>query len=101
MHRVIDDIIPYSLHLGNGQLDFEEFVQMMTIHMKTSGEMEKELKQAFKVFDINGDGYISASELRQAMTTIGEKMTDKEINDIMKQWDADGDGKIDYKGYTS
>jgi len=71
----------------------------MTIHMKTSGEMEKELKQAFKVFDINGDGYISAAELRQAMTTIGEKMTDKEINDIMKQWDSDGDGKIDYKGY--
>lgn len=67
--------------------------------MKTSGEMEKELKQAFKVFDINGDGYISAAELRQAMTTIGEKMTDKEINDIMKQWDSDGDGKIDYKGY--
>jgi len=89
------------LSVGNGKLDFDEFVAMMTAHMKTSSEMEKELQQSFKVFDINGDGYISASELRQAMMTIGEKMTDKEINDIMKQWDADGDGKIDYNGITS
>jgi len=71
---------------------------MMTIHLKTSSEMEKELQQSFKVFDVNGDGYINAAELKQAMTTIGEKMTEKEINDIMKQWDSDGDGKIDYKG---
>ena len=67
--------------------------------MKTASEMEKELQQSFKVFDVNGDGFINASELRQAMTTIGEKMTEKDINDIMKQWDTDGDGKIDYKGY--
>jgi len=74
---------------------------MMTIHMKTTTEMEKELKQSFKVFDINGDGFISASELKQAMTTIGEKMTEKDINDIIKQWDSDGDGKISYGGYFS
>jgi len=67
--------------------------------MKTASEMEKELQQSFKVFDVNGDGFINASELRQAMTTIGEKMTEKDINNIIKQWDTDGDGKIDYKGY--
>lgn len=72
---------------------------MMTIHMKTASEMERELQQSFKVFDANGDGFINASELRQVMSTIGEKMTEKDINDIMKQWDRDGDGKIDYKGY--
>jgi len=72
---------------------------MMTVHMKTASEMEIELQQSFKVFDANGDGFINASELRQAMTTIGEKMTEKDINDIIKQWDSDGDGKIDYKGY--
>ena len=71
----------------------------MTIHMKTATEMEKELQQSFKVFDANGDGFINAKELRQAMTTIGEKMTEKDINDIIKQWDSDGDGNIDYKGY--
>jgi len=67
--------------------------------MKTASEMERELQQSFKVFDANGDGFINASELRQVMSTIGEKMTEKDINDIMKQWDRDGDGKIDYKGY--
>jgi len=67
--------------------------------MKTAMEMEKELQQSFKVFDANGDGFINANELRQAMTTIGEKMTEKDINDIMKHLDTDGDGKIDYTGY--
>jgi len=67
--------------------------------MKTASEMERELQQSFKVFDANGDGFINASELRQVMSTIGEKMTEKDINDIMKQWDRDGDGKIDYRGY--
>jgi len=72
---------------------------MMTIHMKSASEMERELEQSFKVFDVNGDGFINACELRQAMSTIGEKMTEKDVTDIMKQWDKDGDGKIDYKGY--
>ena len=66
--------------------------------MKTASEMERELQQSFKVFDVNGDGFINASELLQAMSTIGEKMTEEDVSDIMKQWDSDGDGKIDYKG---
>jgi len=70
----------------------------MSIHVKTASEMERELQQCFQVLDANGDGFINASELRQLMTTIGEKMTENDINDIIKQWDSDGDGKIDYKG---
>ena len=79
-------------------MDFDEFVIMMSIHVKTASEMERELQQCFQVLDANGDGFINACELRQLMTTIGEKMTENDINDIIKQWDSDGDGKIDYKG---
>ena len=39
---------------------------------------EEDLKEAFKVFDRNGDGSISAIEFRNVMTNLGEKLTDEE-----------------------
>jgi len=50
---------------------------MMARRMKTPQEEEIELQESFRVFDKNGDGYISTSELRQVMVspemTAGEK----------------------------
>jgi len=42
---------------------------MMARRMKTPQEEEIELQESFRVFDKNGDGYISTSELRQVMLT--------------------------------
>lgn len=63
---------------GNGSIDFEEFIHMMARNMKNPVDEEVELRESFKVFDKNGDGYISAAELRHVMTTLGEKLTDDE-----------------------
>ena len=51
-----------------------------------------------KVFDKNGDGYISASELRHVMTTLGEKLTDDEVDEMIREADIDWDGKVNYEG---
>ena len=50
------------------------------------------------MFDKNGDGYISASELRHVMTTLGEKLTDDEVDEMIREADIDGDGKVNYEG---
>ena len=50
---------------------------MMARKMKDS-DTEEELKEAFRVFDKDGNGYISAAELRHVMTNLGEKLTDEE-----------------------
>ena len=52
---------------GNGIIDFDEFVGMMARRMKTPQEEEIELQESFRVFDKNGDGYISTAELRQVI----------------------------------
>ena len=57
------------VYAGNGIIDFDEFVAMMARRMKTPQEEEIELQESFRVFDKNGDGYISTSELRQVMLT--------------------------------
>ncbi len=57
-----------------------------------------ELKEAFHVFDKDGDGFISAAELRHVMTTLGEKLTDEEVDEMMREADGDGDGQVNYEG---
>jgi calmodulin len=42
----------------------------------------QEIKEAFKVFDKDGNGFISAAELRHVMTNLGEKLTDEEVDEM-------------------
>lgn len=64
----------------------------------TMDHEKQEYVDAFKAFDKNGDGVISASELRQVMQHMGERLNDKEIDDMIKEADMDGDGQINYVG---
>ena len=50
------------------------------------------------VFDKDGNGYISAAELRHVMTNLGEKLTDEEVDEMIREADIDGDGQINYEG---
>lgn len=57
--------------------------------------IEEELTQVFRKFDVNGDGKISASELGSIMGSLGQKPTETELENMIKEVDADGDGFID------
>ena len=55
------------------------------------------MEEAFAVFDVDKDGYITKSELRQVMNRLGENLTDKQLDAMIKEADKDGDGKINAK----
>ncbi|KAF5095333.1 hypothetical protein D0Z03_001861 [Geotrichum reessii] len=63
---------------------------MMARKMKDT-DSEEEIREAFRVFDRDGNGFISAAELRHVMTSIGEKLTEEEINAMIKEADANFD----------
>lgn len=71
---------------------------MMARKMKDT-DSEEEIREAFKVFDRDNNGFISAAELRHVMTSIGEKLTDDEVDEMIREADQDGDGRIDCMNY--
>ncbi|XP_045798396.1 calmodulin-like isoform X4 [Trifolium pratense] len=84
---------------GNGTIEFGEFLNFMARKMKET-EAEDELKEAFWVFDKDKDGYISPNELRSVLRIIGEKVTEEELEQMIKTADLDGNGLIDYQEFV-
>lgn len=82
---------------GNGSIEFPEFLAMMARKMKESNT-EDDIRDAFRVFDTDNDGFISARELRAVMTKLGENLTDQEIEEMIREADVDGDGQVNYSG---
>ncbi|XP_066587149.1 calmodulin-like isoform X2 [Prorops nasuta] len=85
---------------GNGTIEFNEFLQMMSKKMK-GADGEDELREAFRVFDKNNDGLISSKELRHVMTNLGEKLSEEEVDDMIKEADLDGDGMVNYEEFVT
>ncbi|KAK3035893.1 hypothetical protein RJ639_033394 [Escallonia herrerae] len=83
----------------NGTIDFPEFLNLMSRKMKDT-DSEEELREAFKVFDKDQNGSISAAELRHVMTNLGEKLTDEEVNEMIREADLDGDGQVSYEEFV-
>jgi calmodulin len=84
---------------GNGTIDFPEFLTIMANKIKDI-DTEEELISAFKTFDKNGKGTISMKEFRRVCTTLGEKVTDGEIDELIKVMDIDPDSDIDYYDFV-
>jgi calmodulin len=57
------------------------------------------LKEAFKIFDKNKNGFIEAKELRSITTTLGQRLTDKEFEEFWNEADQDKNGKLDYNEF--
>lgn len=64
-----------------------------------SGDTEDDLIEAFRVFDYEQTGYVSASELLMLVTTMGDKMTLAEAEELIRVSAAEDD-KIDYLEFS-
>ena len=73
---------------GSGSINFTTFVNMMQNGRYV--DREQELVDAFKIFDRNHDGHISATELQYIMSTLGEKLSDEDLVDMVREADTDG-----------
>lgn len=87
---------------GEKQYKFEE---ILPIYKAVSDEKDTgtfaDFMEAFKTFDREGQGYVAAAEARHVLTSLGERLTDDEVTNIMKftGTEEDLDGNIKYEEF--
>merc|ERR1719347_2390605 len=85
---------------GNGSISFNEFVWLMTREIHDA-DIEEEIREAFRVFDKEGHGFISVPDLTHVLQTLGEKLAPDETQELMSEADLDGDGNINYEEFIT
>nr|CAA73345.1 calcineurin regulatory subunit [Neurospora crassa] len=89
---------------GGGDVDFQEFVSGLSAFSR-KGNKEQKLRFAFKVYDIDRDGYISNGELFIVLKMmVGSNLKDQQLQRIVDKTimeaDLDKDGKISFEEFT-
>jgi len=88
---------------GNGEVDFKEFIQGVS-QFSVKGDKQSKLKTAFRIYDIDNDGYISNGELFQVLKMmVGSNLKDTQLQQIVDKTilfaDKDEDGKINFEEF--
>ncbi|CAL4073792.1 unnamed protein product, partial [Meganyctiphanes norvegica] len=89
---------------SNGTVDFPEFLMALAKHVGDTDSLsvsEEDMKEAFMGFDTDGDGFISRSELKEVINSLGDTLTDEEVDRILQEGDIDGYGKISYDEFVT
>ncbi|XP_039629431.1 calmodulin-like protein 4a [Polypterus senegalus] len=85
---------------SNGEVDFSTFLTIM--HRQIQQEDPKtEILEAMLMTDKQKMGYIQASELRAKLTGLGEKLTDKEVDDLLKEANVEPNGIVHYEEFVT
>jgi len=86
---------------GGALISFDTF---LTIVAKKGGSVSsKDLLDAFKVFDLDDNGYVTGAELHEVMYNLaglGGQLSREEIDDMIKEGDLDDDGRLNYKEFV-
>merc|ERR1711893_273166 len=90
---------------GNGEVDFKEFIEGVS-QFSVRGDKDSKLKFAFKIYDMDKDGFISNGELFQVLKMmVGNNLKDTQLQQIVDKTiiyaDQDGDGKISYDEFCA
>jgi Ca2+-binding EF-hand superfamily protein len=78
---------------GNATIDFAEFMEMMNGKMSEK-DMVDEMKKAFKLYDDDDTGKITFKNLERVAKELGEAMSAEELQELINEADADGDGQL-------
>lgn len=84
----------------SGRLEFNEFVQLAAkfIVEEDAEAMQKELREAFRLYDKQGNGYIPTSCLKEILRELDDQLTDGELDGMIEEIDSDGSGTVDFDG---
>lgn len=85
-------------------MEFDEFVTLAAkfIVEEDDEAMQKELREAFRLYDKEGNGYIPTSCLKEILRELDDQLTNEELDMMIDEIDSDGSGTVDFDGkYTT
>merc|ERR1712038_1462010 len=91
LHEVDED--------GSGEIEFGELCQLCATFLVEDPDLEtmkKELKDAFRIYDKEGQGFITTETLRGLIGELLAPLTDEELEGIIEELDEDGSGSMDF-----
>ena len=78
---------------GSGTIDFDEFVSLMK-DKALEVDVDNDIREAFRMFDRNKDGYIDMSELRKMFALVGGLFSREEMEEFMEEADKVTRGEL-------
>lgn len=97
VHKALNEVDPS----GSKRISFEEFLPIFHSfgQRKASKSTNEGFVDGLRVFDREGNGQVSAAELRHVLTGLGEKMTEEEV-DLLLSGLEDNQGQINYEEFV-
>ncbi|XP_050430515.1 troponin C, isoallergen Bla g 6.0101-like [Adelges cooleyi] len=96
----VRNIVQEIDHQGAGTLSFDQFCTLaskfMTEEEEDSEAIKTELREAFRLYDKEGNGYITTEVLREILSELDNNMSDEELDQMIDEIDADGSGTVDF-----
>ncbi|XP_032685742.1 troponin C, isoallergen Bla g 6.0301 isoform X2 [Odontomachus brunneus] len=96
--KILDELIDEVDADKSGRLEFEEFITLAAkfIVEEDAEALEKELREAFRLYDKEGNGYIPTTCLREILRELDDQLTNEELDMMIEEIDSDGSGTVDF-----
>ncbi|XP_042879969.1 troponin C-like [Penaeus japonicus] len=85
----------------DGKINFDKFVIIASNFLQDDDDetITNELREAFRLYDKEGNGYITTLTLREILKELDNKLSDADLDVIIDEIDEDGKGKVDFEGF--
>lgn len=86
--------------VGVGKVNFDGFANIAGHFLEEEDDeaMQQELKEAFRLYDREGNGYITTSTLKEILAALDDKLNNSDLDGIIAEIDTDGSGTVDFDG---
>ncbi|XP_066992411.1 troponin C [Anabrus simplex] len=83
---------------GTGKVNFDGFCHIAAhfLEEEDAEAMQEELKEAFRLYDREGNGYITTATLREILAALDDKLGPDDLDGIIAEIDTDGSGTVDF-----
>lgn len=80
-------------------MDYDSFCRV-ALHFNEEDDeaLLKELKEAFRLYDKEGNGFIPTSSLKEILGALDDQLNDEQLNEMVAEIDTDSSGTVDFDG---